>query len=298
MSDNSSPQVSVIIPVFNDSKRLATCLQALEKQGYPSDRYEVIVVDNGSSEDIGAVVTRFAKARMIHEDQPGSYAARNSGIKHAVGDVLAFTDSDCIPETDWIENGVARLLSVQNCGLIGGRVKIFVREEAKPTLVERYESVMAFEQEYYIEQRHYSVTANLFTFRQVIETVGPFNTTIKSGGDRELGQRIYAHGYAQAYAEDVCVAHPARRSLRQLYSRHIRIAGGLYDKKRRSFGHSLAGLVWNCLPPLGKCVQIVRDPRVKGIRSKAEFIFIAFFTKYSMALERFRLTFGARSQRV
>jgi glycosyltransferase involved in cell wall biosynthesis len=299
MSEQAPHFVSIIIPVFNDPDRLKSCLHALEEQTYPKDMYEVIAVDNGSDEPIEAVVSKFGQAQTACENEPSSYAARNKGITLAQGDILAFTDSDCIPALDWVEKGVTNLTRIPNCGLIGGRVQIFVRDEANPTMVERYECVMAFEQKHYIEQRHFSVTANLFTFKHVIETVGPFNTKIKSGGDRDLGQRIFAHGYSQAYADDVYVAHPARHSLKQLYIRHIRIAGGLYDKKQRSFLHTIAGLAWNACPPVRKTIQILGDTRARGFQQKLEFIFIAFFTNYSMALERFRLTFGKKlSKRV
>lgn len=104
---NNPPKlfVSVIIPVLNDSERLKLCLEALEHQTYPKKLYEVIVVDNGSDQSIGSVVSKFTQATATAESHPGSYVARNKGILIAQGDIIAFTDADCIPALDWIEKG-------------------------------------------------------------------------------------------------------------------------------------------------------------------------------------------------
>lgn len=94
------PFVSVVIPVFNDAERLEMCLRALEDQTYPADRYEVILVDNGSDASMEGLAAGFAGTRVAYEDRPGSYAARNKGVSLARGEVVAFTDSDCVPYRD------------------------------------------------------------------------------------------------------------------------------------------------------------------------------------------------------
>ncbi len=93
------PFVSVIIPVYNDAGRLRICLAALHKQTYDSDRYEIIVIDNGSdpSPVMDNLKVEFDNVVYDQELTPGSYAARNKGITIAKGDVIAFTDADCIP---------------------------------------------------------------------------------------------------------------------------------------------------------------------------------------------------------
>ena len=111
-SNLSNLFVSVIIPVYNDSERLKLCLEALENQTYSKDLYEVIVVDNASEEDIKSIVGQFSQAKYTYESQSGSYVARNKGISIARGEILAFTDSDCIPASDWIEKGVANLFKL------------------------------------------------------------------------------------------------------------------------------------------------------------------------------------------
>lgn len=226
-----SPFVSVIIPVFNDAKRLKICLEALEQQTYPRTLYEVIVIDNGSDNDenIEEIIAQFNQAFATSENIPGSYAARNKGIFLAQGDVIAFTDADCIPARNWIQKGVINLMQMPNCGLVVGKVEIFLKEPNKRTLVELYESITAFRQKELLEKYRGGVTANLFTFKAVIERVGSFNENLKSSGDIEWGQRVYSFGYQQVYADDTCVVHPARSSFTQLYRKTRRVAGGVYD---------------------------------------------------------------------
>src|ERR1041384_5139232 len=93
--------VSVIVPVWNDAERLGHCLHALEKQTYPAESYEVIVVDNGSTDSVACLVAAYGRARLVSEQRPGSYAARNTGLNLARGQVIAFTDADCLPAPDW-----------------------------------------------------------------------------------------------------------------------------------------------------------------------------------------------------
>jgi len=112
MSEVSPPFVSVIIPVYNDPIRLRTCLQALEEQTYPKSMYAVIVVDNGSDESIEPIVAEFSQMKTSYEPHPRSYAARNKSLSPARGEVIAFTDSDCIPAPDWIETLCSDIIDI------------------------------------------------------------------------------------------------------------------------------------------------------------------------------------------
>lgn len=298
--------VSVIIPVFNDASRLKLCLAALETQSYPQSHYEVIVVDNGSDEDqdIQGVVAEFKQAIATQELMPGSYAARNKGISLAKGEVIAFTDADCIPANDWIEKGVQYLVKTSKCGLVVGEIKIFFQNPDQLTPVELFEKVTAFKQKEYLEKNKYGATANLFTFKSVIEDVGCFNPTLKSSGDLEWGQRVAASNYHQIYTADVCVAHPARYSFKQIYKRTIRIVGGSYDlqlKKNDSFLQRnkvlFQSLLADLLPPLNFIIKVFKDFRLNGIREKLRVSFVMLFIRYVSAWERIRLMLGGVSIR-
>ncbi len=247
----ANPFVSVLIPVHNDTGRLTQCLRALEGQTYPTDWYEVIVVDNASDEPVAPALSAFPHARGAYEAQRSSYAARNTGIAVARGDVLAFTDSDCLPAPDWLERGVAALANAENCGLVGGGIEFFFRDPTTPTIVELYDSVMHLDQEEFIHKKQFSVTANLFTFKQVVERVGMFDSTLESNGDKEWGQRVAAQGYRLAYAPDARVKHPARHTFQALRRKVTRVINGATDlrEKRRISGQQHRQSGWS-LPVL------------------------------------------------
>lgn len=301
MTDKQTPFVSVIIPVLNDPVRLAICLKALEQQTYPEGRFEIIVVDNGSQQPIEPIVARFPHAWLAFETQPSSYAARNTGIALAQGTIFAFTDADCIPACDWIEHGVRALQSDPQLGIVGGRVRIFPKDEAHLTMVELYEMVMAFPQGKYIQEYKFSTTANLFTHKTVFDAVGLFNAEkLKSGGDMEWGRRVAAAGYGLLYVPNVCTQHPARHSFAQLYKKMARVAGGLYDGRppgQRSFLGFDSYLLKGLLPPIRSAIHAFKDERITDLAQKIQIVCMVFFVKYVQAFERFRLNLGGQSRR-
>jgi glycosyltransferase involved in cell wall biosynthesis len=263
----STPFVSVIIPVYNDAVRLKTCLQALEKQTYPREAYEVIVVDNGSDESIAPIVAGFSQAKAAYEARQGSYAARNTGIALAQGEILAFIDSDCIPALDWIERGVANLLRQPKDSIVGGNVEFIFQDPDHPTATELYDSMIHFNMKMYIEKKNFTGAGNLFTFKRVFHRVGYFDSDLQSGGDYEWGQRATACGYPLIYADDVRVAHPAISSFAQLLRKTRRVARGLeqVDRKR---GHAQwlslnRDVLYSLLPPVITVIRLGRTQHVK-----------------------------------
>lgn len=270
---NETPFVSVVIPVLNDSDRLRTCLEALKDQTYPA--YEVIVVDNGSDRSVEPVVAGFSRAKTCHESRRGSYAARNRGIALSKGEVIAFTDSDCIPAPDWIEKGVSRLRSTPGCGMVAGRIDIFYKNPDRPTAVELFETVIAFPQKDYIKYSQFGTTANLFTLRSVLDDIGLFNDELKSGGDFEWGQRVFKAGYKQVYADDVRISHPARHTIGELYKKITRVTSGLRDLKARGKKHFTLRDIC-ILQPLHVIFRILRHKEITGVQ-KGRAVFIAIF---------------------
>lgn len=326
MTHESRPFVSVIIPIFNDAMRLKICLEALENQTYPKSLYEVIVVDNGSDkdQDIEGIITQFGQAIATYESTPGSYAARNKGISLAKGEVIAFTDADCIPASDWIEKGVENLLKVPNCGLVAGNIEIFPKDINHPTSVELFEIATAFPQEQHLRDLKYGATANLFTFKSVIQEVGTFNQDLKSGGDLDWGRRVYGHGYQQVYAEDVRIAHPARVSFNQMRQKVVRLAGGHYDLLNKNLYHffhkdswlfaisnhkllpsqilkSLIFLVILCqdlIPPVMYIMSAFKSPKLKNLREKIKVSLVIIFVRYTSAWAKIRLRLGESPARL
>ena len=232
---NTLPLVAVVIPVFKDQVRLKLCLEALQNQTYPDSCFNVVVVDNEPSAETQELCLATPKVRYLVERTPGSYAARNTGLQQASSaSIYAFTDSDCIPEADWLENGVAALAVSETCDLVGGRVELFFKDTKHRSVAEIYESVVAFPQKRYVERGGWAVTANLFVRSDVFEKVGYFDQTLQSGGDMEWGKRASSRGMQICYADNVVVRHPARAAISELRAKVRRVAGGGYLRLKRS----------------------------------------------------------------
>lgn len=306
MVPTSLPFVSVIIPVFNDGERLQRCLSALDQQTYPAHLYEVIVVDNGSdmSEPIAGITAQFQQTTYTYESHPGSYAARNQGMTLAKGSAIAFTDADCLPATNWIEQGVVRLLQTPNVGLVGGKIVCSFVDPTNPTPVELYESLWyPLPQQEFVEKHHFAATANLFTFASVMQRVGGFDGTLKSNGDREWGRRVHRAGYALIYGETVQVTHPARHHLSELHRRARRIIGGRYDlhqkasfwQRQQFFILTIAQYLTAPIVMLG--FNFLLDRRLKTLQQKFHVSRVMFFVSYWYVWEMVRLKCGAPSYR-
>jgi glycosyltransferase involved in cell wall biosynthesis len=289
------PFVSVIIPVLNDRDRLEICLQALAQQTYPKELYETIVIDNGSAESIKELVEKFPQVFLTYEHQRGSYIARNQGISLAKGEILAFTDSDCIPASNWLETGVKKLLATPNCGIVAGRIKVLFQDINHPTAVEAFDITFNLQQQKYVEKDRYGATANLFTFKKIFEEVGYFNASLKSGGDAEWGKRVFASGYSVIYADDASVEHPARNSLAQLTKKVIRQTGGSYDRDRKR--ETLITFLSGFKPPLRSAYRKSFSTDIFNNKPcRFRFFCIIILVYYVSLFEKLRLQLGGKSK--
>lgn len=239
--------------MYNSPERLRECLSALAAQSCPRDRFEVIVVDNGSAESPRSMVESHVGWLFLEEPQPGSYAARNRGLAAARGEILAFTDADCLPQQEWLAEGERALREHTECGFVGGRVDIFPADRQRPTAVELYDMVMGLRQDSNIARFDFAATANMFTRRVVMDRVGPFNSTLKSGGDLDWGRRATESGAPGHYAELAVVRHPARESLSAIIRQQRRHAGGHFDRRvsepRRLISWQLFKSLWRQVFP-------------------------------------------------
>jgi GT2 family glycosyltransferase len=212
-------QVSVVIPHYRDLEGLNRCLAALEAQDFPRGRFEIIVADNDSPCGREAVAAAIAgRAKLVVVTERGAGPARNGGVAAAEGEILAFTDSDCVPEPQWLREGVAGLATSD---IVGGHVSVLVDDEARPTPTEAFELVFAFNFEDYILNKGFTGSGNLFVSRKVFDHVGGFRTGVSEDVDWSL--RARALGYRIGYARAAAVGHPARRKWPELKSKWLRV---------------------------------------------------------------------------
>src|SRR5687768_3731828 len=119
------PFISVVVPVWNASEVIGKCLSAIGAQSYPRDRFEVLVVDNGSTDATPNIVRSFSFAILLHEPRIGAYYARNCGLKNAQGEYVAFTDADCIPDPGWLAQATETACRRPGFGILAGRIDLF-----------------------------------------------------------------------------------------------------------------------------------------------------------------------------
>lgn len=124
--DTQSILVSVVVPTRDRLIELKQCLTALDRQDFPKESYEVIVCDDGSAEDVKSLVLEFAQSggnwTYLRQKTKGPGAARNLGIKQARGVIVAMTDSDTLPESNWLTKLWEALLENQDAVAVEGRV--------------------------------------------------------------------------------------------------------------------------------------------------------------------------------
>jgi len=213
------PSVSVIVPHYDALDDLQRCLAALEQQTYPREKTEIVVADNKSPCGLKAVQSVVGdRAKVVEVSTRGAAAARNGAIAVATGELLAFTDSDCIPHRYWLERGLGAL---DLYDLVGGRVEVSAADEANISSTEAFEKVFAFDNRSYIMTKHFSVTANLFCRRDHFDVVGPFHADVSE--DRDWCLRAREAGLRIGYAADAIVVHPGRRNWQELRSKLVRL---------------------------------------------------------------------------
>ena len=228
MPADAPPFNSVIIPVFNDPDGLRDTVDSLIAQDLSRDAYEIIIVDNGSTDETWSVANRFAEehgplvSAVRESDIQGSYAARNRGIEVARGEVLCFLDADMIAPGDYLRR-VNKRFAESDVDYLACAVELKATSDSASSI---YNCVTGFPIARYLERGHYAPTCCLCVRRRCINDLGPFDARLESGGDMEFGQRVYDAGLKQQFAPAIVLLHPARSSFQALLSKQCRIARG------------------------------------------------------------------------
>ncbi len=242
-------RLSVIIPFRDAAGTLPQCLDALRRQDVPRDRYEVIAIDNNSADHSADIVRQYPEVRLLHEPKQGAYAARNRGVSVATGDVLVFTDPDCVAEPTWLSTIAREMQSTDTAILLGGYV--LPTHSATLRLLVSYENTKdAYVFGAGIRALYYGHTNNMAVRRDVFARFGPF-VERRRGADTIFVRRVVeAIPCSQVrYCPTALVEHLELDRPRTYYHKLT-----LYGESRESYRH----LSWTRPLTLGERVTVYR----------------------------------------
>lgn len=201
----SVPAISVVVPAHNAAKTLGACLAGLERQTVPRHEYELIVVDDGSTDATREVAGQFA-VRLVCQPKRGPAAARNLGARGARGDLLLFTDADCVPAPDWI----AKMQSPFADPAVAGAKGVYRSRQG--SLVARFVQ-LEYEDKYdRMRGENYIDFVDSYSAayrRSIFLENGGFDTTFPSASveDQEFSFRLARRGYKMVLVPDAAVEH-------------------------------------------------------------------------------------------
>jgi cellulose synthase/poly-beta-1,6-N-acetylglucosamine synthase-like glycosyltransferase len=207
------PALSVIVPAYNAAHTIGRCLEALAQQTLPRDCYEVIVVDDGSADETGVQVREQPGVRLLVQAHAGPAAARNLGVQHAQGELVLFTDADCEPAPDWIEQISApfgRQSLPAGEGLVAGAKGAYLTRQR--ALVARFVQI-EYEERYERMARLATVdfvdTYSAAYRRDIFVETGGFDTSfpVASVEDQEFSFRLAGQGYRLVFVPQARVYH-------------------------------------------------------------------------------------------
>jgi GT2 family glycosyltransferase len=230
--DGTLPFCSIVIPTYSRPRQLAACLRALANIEYPQDRFEVIVVDDGSEDSQEATAASLGDSldvTYLRQRHAGPAAARNTGARQARGDLLAFTDDDCVPDRDWLRTLVS--CSAEMPGhAVGGRTLNALPQNPYSSASQ---SLVTYLYAYYNADRakpSFFASNNLVLPANRFHAIGGFDTiyTCSAAEDRELCDRWLQHGYRMAYAPEAVVHHAHWLSLRTFLRQHFDYGRGAF----------------------------------------------------------------------
>ena len=242
--DQRLPFFSIIVPTFNRPTQLTACLQSLTHLDNARNRFEVIVVDDGSGMPPKDIVSSFCHqltVTLITQPHRGPAMARNMGAKEAKGEFLAFTDDDCHPAPNWLQSLAARFATRPDHA-IGGLTLNALPHNLYSTASQL---VINYLYAYYNADPHqarFFTSNNLALPADRFRSIGEFNSTFPqaAGEDREFCERWRHHGYQMTYAPEVLVYHTHVFNFSTYWRKHFTYGRGAYRyhqvRAQRGFG--------------------------------------------------------------
>ncbi len=242
-------QVSIIIPTLDRAAELEQCLRAVRGLAYPPDLVEVIVVDDGSRDpaSVAEVAAGYGARLLVNDRNRGPAYSRNRAAVQARGEIFAFLDSDCVPDSSWLAE-LTPYFAWKKVGAVGGRTRAYLHGSQKVTGLDRYEEVSSpLDLGPWLHiagpgsDTFYLPTCNLLVRRSAYAAVRGLRERLRVGEDVDLCWRLRARGYYLVYAPEGVVRHKHRGSLQGLLRQRLQygtseaVLHRLHPEKRKRF---------------------------------------------------------------
>jgi GT2 family glycosyltransferase len=284
-TEKNAPAITIILPCYDSPEQIEHCLTHVLNQDYIGV-IKVIAIDNSSSFTLEPLIEKYPAVQFLHEKKPGSYNARNTGLKETKTPLVAFIDSDCSAHPSWITNGVERLMADPSTGVVGGQINIVPINSEKITIGEHHEIATAMKQDFYAKYLRFAATANAFTRLSTIKQIGSFDGKLMSGGDLDWGQRVHAAGLKVVYEPSAIVDHPARTH-NQILRKTWRITSGKRDQSPSWLG-CLIFCMRRAVPPVWHIKNIWKSQNITALK-KLALTFYSIYLNLISALYRIKI---------
>ncbi|WP_176448241.1 glycosyltransferase family 2 protein [Lentibacillus sp. CBA3610] len=276
--------ISIIIPVYNDAEAIEDTLLRIKKNKIDNYTKEVIVVDNGSTDETVEIVKRYNDVKLLFEYNylNSPYSARNRGIEVSNGDIIVLLDSTCRPSVNWLSNGVDTLTK-KNADIIAGNVLFDF--QGKKSAGKIYDSLTNINMKESVE-RGVAKTANLFIRKEVFNKVGMFVEGVRSGADVRWTRKATRSDCELAYSEKAIVYKIARTSI-ELIKKQWRVGLGqpeIWLEEDNFLNYRRYFSISRIMPPNLK--TIIKKISIHGTQKMKKYLIqimlVGYFSKLTM----------------
>jgi glycosyltransferase involved in cell wall biosynthesis len=224
--------VSVIVPFYNSEAYIRRCVEGLLAQCYPAAAFEILLVDNDSSDTSARIVRQYPSIKLLFEGKQGAYAARNRGCREAKGETIAFTDADCIPRPDWLQKLTEPLAEPEVRIVLGSHE--YARDSRALSMLAAYENEKyAYAFQCGDPRILYGHANNMAVRRSLLSELGPFSEKLRGSDTSYIRLCVETHGYGSVvYAPQARVRHLEIDGIKVYYRKRF-----AYAQSQDRYGH-------------------------------------------------------------
>lgn len=221
------PFVSVIVPAYNEEMYIGGCLESIKSQEYPKEKIEIIVVNDGSTDNTIKIIENHKQEcnnfRVITQKNSGAAIATNRGIQNSLGDIICLIDSDAVIEKNWMKK-IIKEFDDPKVGAVGSNILIYNKNKILA-------KIMGYDSKYRLWRIKSKFTDHVDTCatayrREVFEEIGLFNSDFIYGYDVDMSYRIRKAGYTLVLLKDAKIWHHWEETLKGYLKQQFNVAYG------------------------------------------------------------------------